>query len=141
MNQIKEIKLPYSSRDKIKISSSKEAYKLFSSCWSLKTIELQEEFKVLLLDENRQFLGIYLLSKGVLSETIVDVKLVYNIALKCNASMVIVAHNHPSGNLQPIESDVRLNRKLKELGTYLDISLLDHLIITNSGFYSFADWS
>jgi DNA repair protein RadC len=143
MNTIKEIKVSYSSgnKDKIKITNSKETYKLFLSCWSLRTIELQEEFKVLLLNRNNQVLGIYPLSKGGVSGVIVDAKLVYSVALKCNASSIIVAHNHPSGNLQPSEADLKMTSKLKEAGAYLDITLLDHLIITRDGYYSFADKS
>nr|WP_321221373.1 JAB domain-containing protein [uncultured Psychroserpens sp.] len=143
MNTIKEIRVSYSSgnNDKIKITNSKDSYELLKSCWSLNTIELQEEFKVLLLNRNHQVLGIYPLSKGGVSGTLVDAKLVYSVALKCNASSIIVAHNHPSGNLKPSEADLRLTQKLKLAGTYLDITLLDHLIITRNGYYSFSDES
>lgn len=143
MNTIKEIRVSYSSgnNDKIKITNSKDSYELLKSCWSLNTIELQEEFKVLLLNRNHQVLGIYPLSKGGVSGTLVDAKLVYSVALKCNASSIIVAHNHPSGNLKPSEADLRLTKKLKQAGTYLDITLLDHLIITKNGYYSFSDES
>jgi len=143
MNTIKEIRVSYSSgnNDKIKITNSKDSYELLKSCWSMNTIELQEEFKILLLNRNHQVLGIYPLSKGGVSGTLVDAKLVYSVALKCNASSIIVAHNHPSGNLNPSESDLRLTKKLKQAGTYLDITLLDHLIITKNGYYSFSDES
>lgn len=141
MNTIKEIKVSYSSgnKDKIKITNSKDSYNLFLSCWSKHTIELQEEFKVLLLNRNHQVLGIYPLSKGGVSGTVVDAKLVYSVALKCNASSIIIAHNHPSGNLKPSDVDLRLTKKLKEAGNYLDVTLLDHLIVTKHGYYSFAD--
>ena len=143
MNTIKEIRVSYSSgnNDKIKITNSKDSYELLKSCWSMNTIELQEEFKVLLLNRNHQVLGIYPLSKGGVSGTLVDAKLVYSVALKCNASSIIVAHNHPSGNLKPSEADLKLTKKLKQAGTYLDIMLLDHLIITKNGYYSFSDES
>lgn len=143
MNTIKEIKVSYSSgnTDKIKITSSSDTYNLLLSCWSQHTIELQEEFKVLLLNRNNQVLGIYPLSKGGVSGTVVDAKLVYSVALKCNASSVIIAHNHPSGNLKPSEADIRLTKKLKEAGKFLDVVLLDHLILTKYGYYSFADES
>jgi len=143
MNTIKEIRVSYSSgnNDKIKITNSKDSFELLKSCWSMNNIELQEEFKVLLLNRNHQVLGIYPLSKGGVSGTLVDAKLVYSVALKCNASSIIVAHNHPSGNLKPSEADLRLTKKLKQAGTYLDIMLLDHLIITKNGYYSFSDES
>ncbi|MDN3491274.1 JAB domain-containing protein [Winogradskyella bathintestinalis] len=143
MNTIKEIRVSYSSGNnhKVKISNSKDSYELLKSCWSMNTIEYQEEFKVLLLNRNHQVLGIYPLSKGGVSGTLVDAKLVYSVALKCNASSIIVAHNHPSGNLKPSEADLILTKKLKQAGNYLDITLLDHLIITKNGYYSFSDES
>lgn len=141
MNTIQEIKVSYSSgnKDKIKITNSEDTYNLFLSCWSKKIIELQEEFKVLLLNRNNQVLGIYPLSKGGVSSTVVDAKLVFSVALKCNASSIIIAHNHPSGNLKPSQSDLNLTKKLKQAGSYLDIDLVDHLIVTENGYYSFAD--
>ena len=141
MNTIKEIKVSYSTgaRDKIKINSSKDSYELLLSCWSKRTIELQEEFKVLLLNRSHQVLGIYLLSKGGVSGTFVDAKLVFSVALKCNASNIILAHNHPSGNVKPSEMDKKLTKKLKEAGKYLDVVVLDHIILSSQGFYSFVD--
>jgi len=143
MNTIQEIKVSYTSgnRDKVKITNSKDSYELLLSCWSQKTIELQEEFKVLLLNRNHQVLGIYPLSKGGVSGTVVDAKLVFSVALKCNASSIIIAHNHPSGNLKPSEADIRLTQKLKEAGNYLDVKVLDHIILSREGYYSFVDES
>ncbi|MBU2949712.1 JAB domain-containing protein [Tamlana agarivorans] len=141
MNTIKEIRVSYSSgnTEKIKIKNSKDSYKLLLSCWSKKIIELQEEFKVLLLNRNHQVLGVYPLSKGGVSGTVVDAKLLFSVALKCNASSIIMAHNHPSGNLKPSEADKRLTSKLKEAGSYLDIVVIDHLIIAKGGYFSFSD--
>src|SRR5690606_21012666 len=132
---IREIRVSYTSgnTEKIKIKNSKDSYELLLSCWNRRTIELQEEFKVLLLNRNNQVLGIYPLSKGGVSGTVVDAKLLFSVALKCNASSVIIAHNHPSGNLKPSEVDIKLTRKLKEAGNYLDIVLLDHIIVTQNG--------
>ncbi|MFV9552475.1 MULTISPECIES: JAB domain-containing protein [Flavobacteriaceae] len=143
MNTIQEIKVSYTSgnRDKVKITNSKDSYELLLSCWSQKIIELQEEFKVLLLNRNHQVLGIYPLSKGGVSGTVVDAKLVFSVALKCNASSIVIAHNHPSGNLKPSEADLRLTKKLKEAGNYLDVKVLDHIILSREGYYSFADES
>lgn len=143
MNTIQEIKVSYTSgnRDKVKITNSKDSYELLLSCWSQKTIELQEEFKILLLNRNHQVLGIYPLSKGGVSGTVVDAKLVFSVALKCNASSIVIAHNHPSGNLKPSEADLRLTKKLKEAGNYLDVKVLDHIILSREGYYSFADES
>lgn len=143
MNTIKEIRVSYSSgnNDKIKINSSKDSYELLKSCWLMNTIELQEEFKILLLNRNHQVLGIYPLSKGGVSGVVVDAKLIFSVALKCNASSIIIAHNHPSGNLKPSEADLRLTKKLKEAGNYLDVKVLDHIILSKEGYYSFVDES
>ncbi len=142
-NTIKEIRVSYSSgaNNKIKIKNSIDSYELLLSCWNLHTIELQEEFKVLLLNRNNQVLGIYPLSKGGVSGTIVDAKLVFSVALKCNASSIILAHNHPSGNLKPSEMDRQLTAKLKKAGKYLDLNVLDHIVISKGEYYSFADES
>ena len=109
------------------------------SCWNRNTIELQEEFKVLLLNRGNKVLGVYPLSKGGVSSTIVDLKLLFSVALKTNASGVILSHNHPSGNLNPSNVDENLTIKIKQASEFLDIKLLDHLIITKDGYYSFAD--
>lgn len=136
-----EIKVSYSSgnTEKTKITSSEIAYKLALACWNKGTIELQEEFKVLILNRANQVLGIYPVSKGGVSGTFVDPKLVFSVSLKCNASSIILVHNHPSGNLKPSESDKSLTKKLIDAGKFLDIKVLDHLIITPSGYFSFLD--
>jgi DNA repair protein RadC len=139
--EISEISVSYSNmnNDREKIKDSQTSFNVFFNSWNKKTIELQEEFKVLLLNRNNEFLGIYPLSKGGVSGTFVDVKLVFSVALKCNASTIIVGHNHPSGNLKPSEADKKLTEKLRVAGNYLDIKLLDHIIVTKNDYYSFAD--
>jgi DNA repair protein RadC len=139
--KISEIIVSYSSckKEKEKVSNSKESYEVLLNSWNENIIELQEEFKVLLLNRSNQVLGVYPMSKGGVSGTIVDAKLVFGVALKCNASSIIVAHNHPSGNLSPSEADKKLTQKLKKASEYLDIKLLDHIIITKEDFFSFSD--
>lgn len=138
---ITEIEIHYSnpSTERISVKKSEEGYEIFKSNWSKKTIELQEELKVVLLNRANDVLGIYSASKGGTSQTTVDIKLIYSVALKCNASAIIVAHNHPSGKLKPSKSDIAITKKLKQAGDYLDIKLLDHLIITKDGYYSLFD--
>ncbi len=138
---IAEIEVVYSTstQEKICVSGSNMAYKMFIDHWNLNTIELQEEFKVILLNRANKVLGIYHMSKGGVSGTVVDVKLLLATALKANASGIIIAHNHPSGNLKPSETDKSLTRKIKKACTYLDILLLDHLIVTRKSYYSFSD--
>jgi len=141
MIKISEISVSYSNSNqkKLKVKNSKESYKMLLNSWDKNIIELQEEFKVLLLNRSNSILGVYSMSKGGVSGTVVDPKLVFSVALKCNASSIIVCHNHPSGNLVPSDADKNLTQKLKIAGQYLDITLLDHLIISKESFYSFAD--
>jgi DNA repair protein RadC len=80
-----------------------------------------------------------LVSKGGQAGTIADPKIIFNIALENHAASIILTHNHPSGNLKPSHADLELTRKLRSAGQFLDIPVLDHLIITDQGFLSFAD--
>ena len=139
--EISEIRVSYSNnkKDRLKITNSKQSYDILMACWNKATLELQEEFKVLLLNRSNQVLGIYPLSKGGTASTVVDAKLVFSVALKCNASSIIIAHNHPSGNLNPSEADKSITEKLKKAGKYLESTLLDHLIVTKDDFFSFND--
>lgn len=98
-----------------------------------------EEFWVILMKRNNEVLKKEMISRGGMSGTVVDAKIIFKRALEESASGIIVAHNHPSGNLKPSHQDIRLTKKLKDAGTSLDISVLDHLIITDTGFFSFAD--
>jgi DNA repair protein RadC len=98
-----------------------------------------EEFFCIFLNRANKVIKIDQLSKGGISGTVTDVRLIFKNAVVLTASGVIVAHNHPSGNLQPSGSDVKITAKIKEAGNLLDIQLLDHLIIYDSNYYSFAD--
>ena len=127
------------STPKIKITSVNKAFEVLLSLWDLDTIELQEEFKVLLLNRANEVLGIYPLSKGGITGTVVDSRLIFAVALKCNATGILLCHNHPSGNLKPSDADITLTRSIKKCADFLDITLIDHLIITKNGFYSFSN--
>lgn len=98
-----------------------------------------EEFWILLLSRNNKVIARELISKGGLSGTVADPKIIFNVALLHQASSIILAHNHPSGNLKPSQQDIDLTRKLYQAGKILDINVFDHLIITDDGFLSFAD--
>ena len=141
MDELNEIQVSYkfSSTCRNKITSSDKAFEIILNSWDKNTIELQEEFKVLLLNRANIVLGIYPLSKGGVAGTVVDVKLIFGVALKCNASGMILCHNHPSGNLKPSQADLDITKKLKQSCDLLDISFLDHLIITKDNYFSFAD--
>jgi DNA repair protein RadC len=121
-----------------KITTSKDAESIFREIWS-DTMELKEEFHILLLNRANKVLGWYKVSEGGMSGTVVDPKLIFSTALKGLASSIILAHNHPSGNLKPSTQDIGLTKQLKQAGMLLEIPILDHLILTSEGYYSFAD--
>ena len=98
-----------------------------------------EEFWVLFLNRSNKVLGKLKLSQGGVSGTVTDVRLVMKKAVEYLASGIIVCHNHPSGNLQPSESDTRITTKIKEAGGIMDVQLLDHIIVSDKDYYSFAD--
>lgn len=141
--KISEIELTYKRKvkadDRPKVSCSMDAYDLFRENWNDLTINLAEEFKVMLLDRNNRCMGIVPISKGGVSGTIVDPKLVFASALKARACSVILGHNHPSGNITPSEADKRLTKKLIDGGKYLDLPVIDHIIVTEDKYSSFAD--
>lgn len=141
--QVAEIQLAYKSTvtpsQRPKITGSKDAYHVLNESWNPSTIELFEQFKVLLLNRANKVLGIYELSNGGISGTVADPKLIFVAALKGGASGIILSHNHPSGNLMPSQADIDLTKKIKEGGRLLEIQLLDHIILTTESYYSFTD--
>ena len=140
---IAEVSLIYKSKvkasDRPQIKCSQDAYNLFIENWNPDTLEHIEEFKLLLMNRSNAVLGILVVSKGGISGTVTDVRLILQAAIKANASGIIVCHNHPSGNINPSESDNKITQKIKQSGNIMDIQLLDHLIITTDEYYSFAD--
>lgn len=102
-------------------------------------IELFEEFKILLLSQAYKALGIYEISRGGITGTVVDLRLIFSAALKANATCLMMVHNHPSGRTLASEADKQITRKVREAGKILDITLVDSLIITPEQYYSFAD--
>jgi DNA repair protein RadC len=98
-----------------------------------------EEFWIVLLTRSGKVIAKELISKGGLTGTVADPKIIFNMALQHNAASIVLTHNHPSGNLTPSQLDIDLTKKIANAGKLLDINVLDHLIITNEGFYSFAD--
>jgi len=119
-----------------KIQSSREVYDIMKPLVGDKE---HEEFWVLYLNNSNKVLSKDLFSKGGITSTIVDIRLLYKRALELSAVAIILCHNHPSGNIQPSISDKELTQKVKLAGDSLDIKLLDHLIITEKSYFSFAD--
>jgi DNA repair protein RadC len=141
--KVAEVELIY--RPKVKasqrplIKDSKGAFDLLVRHWNMDRIELQEEFKVLLMNQANRVLGMYQLSRGGITGTVADPRLIFGAALKTCAVSIILSHSHPSGNLKPSRSDEELTNKIKQAGQFLDIRVTDHIIVSREGYFSFAD--
>ena len=138
---IAEVQFTYSSKvkacDRFRVTGSKDAAKAFRSIWP--SYEHIEFIYMLMLNRQNQVLGCHQISKGGMTGTVVDVRVVFQVALKACATSIIVAHNHPSGNLDPSDADKKITRQLKEAGALLEIPVIDHLILTEADFFSMAD--
>ncbi|NJX16982.1 JAB domain-containing protein, partial [Tamlana crocina] len=123
-----------------KITSSQNAAELLYGQWNKNNIELHETFKIMLLNNANKVKGIYQVSTGGITGTLVDLRIIFAVVLKSLTTAVILAHNHPSGTLRPSEPDKRLTQKIKKAGELFDIKVLDHLILIPDGnYFSFAD--
>lgn len=141
--RVAEVRLTYTTKvkasDRPQINTSHDVHRVLQSCWNYEIIEFIEEFKILLLNRANRVLAIVPISVGGTAGTIADPKVIFVSALKCNAASIVLVHNHPSGNLKPSNADNELTKKLREAGRFLDLPVLDHIILTKDGFYSFAD--
>ena len=129
--------VPYNQRQKI--SNSQGAYEILTNLFPENTMDYRETFIVLYLNRANQVLGYSVISQGGTSNTTVDIKMVIQTALLANASCIMLAHNHPSGNLRPSSDDNRVTNRIIEAARLFDITVLDHIIITNESYYSFTD--
>ena len=123
-----------------KISSSKDLYDICKQMYNNNTFDWQEEMILICLSQSNKIIGYYKISSGGITGTICDPKVVFTVALNCaGTTQIILTHNHPSGNLRPSEADNVLTNKIKQAGSFLDIRLIDHIIITEEGYYSYSD--
>lgn len=121
---------------KDKIATSQDVYDLMKPAM----VDLpHEEFWILILNRANLVIKKEMISRGGVSGTVVDTKIIFKAAIENYASSIVICHNHPSGNLKPSEADMRITKTIKDAGKIMEIPLLDHLIITENGFYSFAD--
>jgi len=138
-----EVKLVYKNKvkaaDRFKIRGPEDAAEIFFNVWDFEIIDHIEEVKILLLNRAHHVLGIVNLSSGGNTGTVIDVKVALQYALKANATAIIIAHNHPSGNLNPSEADINITNKLRSALQTCDINLLDHLILTSDRQYNSID--
>lgn len=142
-NRVAEIQVSYRNdvpaNERPKVTCSDDAYRYFMQHWDQDQFDYCEKFKVMLLNRANLVLGIITISSGGIAGTVADPKMVFGPALKANSSSILICHNHPSGNLNPSDADIKLTIKLKNAGQLLDLPVLDHLIATRDGFYSFGD--
>jgi DNA repair protein RadC len=140
---VAEVELIYVSKVKPSqrplVTSSFDAYTLFQQSFPEGKLELVEQFKVLYLNRANQALCLFAVSSGGLTGTVADPRLIFIAALKVHACSLVLCHNHPSGSLKPSTADQELTEKIRQAGAFLDIKLLDHLILSAESYFSFAD--
>lgn len=142
--KVNEISISYKERTNLShapnIKSSTDAAEVLYGLWDKNSIGLQESFKVLLLNNSNKVKGVYELSKGGITGTLVDIRILFATVLKSLSVGIILAHNHPSGKLQASSADIQLTKKIKHAADFFDVKVLDHLIIApNGNYYSFSD--
>ncbi len=143
-DKVNEIQIRYKEKHGAfqlpKVGSSKDAARILYKHWNKDTIEAQESFKILLLNNSNKVKGIYELSTGSITGTLVDLRILFAVVLKSLSVGLILSHNHPSHKLKPSYADIQLTDKIKNAAQFFDIKVLDHLILAPNGeYYSFAD--
>jgi DNA repair protein RadC len=140
---VSEVELIYKKKvstiNATKIITSKIAFDILLELWDKNKIDYVEHFYVLYLNRANKVIGSMLLSTGGCNGTVVDVKVLMQGALLSNAQAIVMAHNHPSGNLTPSNNDLDITSRIKTACNYFEITLLDHLIIAENNYYSFKD--
>ena len=129
--------VPYDQRTKI--TGAKDAYRILRKLHDDNTIDYTETFKVLYLNQANHVLGYKIVSEGGLTSTYSDIRTIMQGALLTNAVSMIIAHNHPSGNVTPSEKDIQITSQINKAAKLLDLQLLDHIIYTRETYFSFAD--
>ena len=124
--------------ERTKITSSKATYDVIKQFYH-QDITLYESFFLLLLNNSNETIGFVKISQGGITGTVVDVRIIAKYCVEVLATSCILAHNHPSGKLFPSDADLTITKKIKEALKILDVQVLDHLILTDKGYYSFAD--
>lgn len=129
---------PNGNNQNSKIKSSSELYEYLKPIYA-DCIEDSEQFVVVYLSQSNNVLHYTIASTGGITSTLVDIQLILRHAILLNAKGIILSHNHPSGNTQPSEADMKMTRKLANASKLMDITVLDHIILVASDYYSFAD--
>lgn len=139
--ELTEIFLSYKNKNSksVQLTNSDDVYKFILNHWDDNTLDAQENVKMILMNASNQVIGVYDMSKGGITSTVVDIRLVLSVALKCLATNIILVHNHPSGSTNPSEQDKELTKKFQSACKFLEINFLDHLVISRYDYFSFAD--
>lgn len=128
-----------SAKDRPKITSVWDSHRILKQIFDADTFDWTESFVMLCLNRRNQVIGFYKISHGGTSSTVVDPKVIFTVALNVPGTCgLIVAHNHPSGNTEPSKADEEITKKLVAGGKLLEITILDHMILAEDSFYSFA---
>ena len=142
-NLLAEVTATYKTKvplkDQPKISNSFTSAQYFKSVWNQQTINYTESFVVCFVNNANNIAGWAQISSGGMSSVLADPRVIFSLGLSAGASGLILSHNHPSGKLTPSQADLDMTRKLVTLGKMLQIEVLDHIIITEDAYYSFAD--
>ena len=139
-NTISEYSLKYTKSEiqKTKITTSESASNVIRQFY-FDDINIYESFFILLLNRANNTTGFAKISQGGTAGTVVDIKIIAKYAVESLSSAVIICHNHPSGNIKPSEADINITKKIKDALLLLDISLTDHIILSENNYYSFSD--
>lgn len=139
--KVGEVELSYKPTigKKQKITMASDVYGMLLPTFREGTIGYKEYFKVMFLNQNQEVLGYTQIAEGGITETSADVRLILQAALLTNATAIILAHNHPSGSLRPSQQDISLTEQVRKAAEIMRIKVLDHLILSDDNYYSFAD--
>lgn len=140
---VAEVRLTYKRKASYlgegELRSSIDVYRFLLSIYPKETVEYRESFKVLYLNNCGKAIGYTTISEGGIDTTCVDIRMILQGALLCNATQIILSHNHPSGNPQPSTQDMSLTKKVRDAAAIMQIKVVDHIILTTDSFYSFSD--
>jgi len=143
LDVISEITVSYrpevSPNDRIRIETAKDAYEILRQTWDSGKILFVEEFKILHINAGNRAIGLQYVSMGGMDQTGVDIRVIMATALKSCARGLIIAHNHPSGKLNPSEADLKITKEINKACKLLGLKLMDHIIVTDTDFYSFKN--
>lgn len=140
---VAEVQLSYKphfkAQERPQVNSAKQAYQILLDSWDKSLINYLEQAKMILLNRNNRVLGLVDLSTGGGGSTVMDSKVIFAVALKATATSIIIAHNHPSGNIRPSSQDITVTEKLVKAAKILEIDIHDHLILSENSYFSMAE--